>query len=137
VRDRLGPQFMIDKGYTEAAWALSWTDWDFKWWRLSEGYGWLAMSVWACNWIIPFWVLLGQRPKKTPWIAGPVATLIVIGFWLERNLLIWPSVVKGDQLSWLGPVQICIAAGFAGAFALVFLVYSRVFPSLALSEEGA
>jgi hypothetical protein len=137
LRDRLGPQFVIDKGYTQAAWALSWTDWDFQWSRLSEGYGWVSMSVWLCNWIIPFWVLLGERPKKTPWIAGPVAALVVVGFWLERNLLIWPSVVKGDQFAWLGPVQLCIAAGFAGAFALVFLVYSRVFPSLALSEDGA
>ncbi len=135
--DRLGPQFMVDKGYSDAAWALSWTSWDFSWDRFGDGYGWVAMAVWACNWIIPFWVLLGERPKKTAWIAGPVAGIVVLGFWLERNLLVWPSVVKGEQLSWLGPIQIGIALGFAGAFALVFLVYSRVFPSLALSETGS
>jgi hypothetical protein len=135
LRDRLGPQFVIDKGYTEAAWALSWSDWDFRWERLTEGYGWVAMTVWLFNWIIPFWVLLGQRPKKTVWIAGPVATAVVIGFWLERNLLIWPSVVKGDQLAWLGPIQMGVLAGFVGAFALVFLIYSRVFPSLAVEER--
>jgi hypothetical protein len=95
----------------------------------------MAMVVWLCNWIIPFWVLLGQRPKKTAWIAGPVAMTIVIGFWLERNLLIWPSVVKGDQLSWLGPIQMGVLAGFVGAFALVFLIYSRIFPSLAVEER--
>jgi len=137
LRDRLGPQFVIDKGYTAAVWAKAWTDWDFEWFRLKEGWGWISMIVWACNWIIPFWVLLGEKPKKTPWIAGPVATLILIGFWLERNLLIWPSVIKEDQLAWLGPVQICIALGFSGAFALVFLVYSRVFPSLAVTGKGS
>ncbi len=135
-RDRLGPQFLIDKGYTEAAFALSWTDWDFKWARLNEGWGWMSMIVWLCNWIIPFWVLLGQRPKKTVWIAGPVACAVVVGFWLERNLLVWPSVVKGDQLAWLGPIQIGVLLGFAGAFALVFLVYSRIFPSLAVPERS-
>jgi hypothetical protein len=135
-RDRLGPQFLIDKGYTEAAFALSWQLWDFKWARLSEGWGWISMIVWLFNWIIPFWVLLGQRPKKTVWIAGPVACGVVIGFWLERNLLVWPSVVKGDQLAWLGPIQIGVLLGFAGAFALVFLIYSRVFPSIAVPERS-
>lgn len=138
IRDRLGPQFLIDKGYTEAAWALSWTDgWDFRWERLAEGWGWVAMSIWLFNWILPFWVLLGQRPKKTVWIAGPVAFGVVTGFWLERNLLVWPSVVKGDQLAWLGPIQIGVLLGFVGAFALVFLVYSRIFPSLAVEESSS
>jgi hypothetical protein len=136
LRDRLGPQFVMDKGYTEAAWALAWASWDFDWSRLEQGYGWLSIVVWVFIWIIPFWVLLGQRPKKTVWIAGPVACGVVLGFWLERNLLIWPSVLKDEQLSWLGPVQIAIALGFAGAFALVFLVYSRIFPSLAVETSS-
>jgi hypothetical protein len=136
-RERLGPQFLIEKGYTDAAFALSWTDWDFQWARLKEGWGWMTMVVWLCNWILPFWVLLGQRPKKTAWIVGPVACGVVLGFWLERNTLIWPSVIKGDQLVWLGPIQIGVLAGFAGAFALVFLIYSRVFPSLAVPERSS
>jgi len=134
-RDRLGPQFVVDKGYTAAAWALQWADWDFKWSRLSEGYGWLSMTVWTCSWIIPFWVLLGQRPKKTPWIAGPVAGILLLGMWLERNLLIWPSVVKDDNTAWMGLLPLSIAAGFFGAFVLVYLTYARVFPALALPDE--
>ena len=133
LRDRLGDQFLIDKGYSQAAFAKSWSNWDFQWARLQTGYGWVSMTVWACNWLIPFWVLLGQRPKKTPWIAGPVATLLLLGLWLERNLLVWPSVIKGDMLSWFGPIQIGIALGFGGAFLAVVLFYSRVFPTVAVS----
>jgi len=136
LRDRLGPQFMIDKGYTEAAWALAWADWDFKWSRLMQGWGWISMVVWTCCWIFPFWILLGQKAKKTAWIAGPVAFFVVIGYWLERNLLIWPSVIKGDQLAWLGPIQMGVLLGFIGAFTLVFLIYSRVFPALAVEESA-
>ena len=40
-----------------------------------------------------------------------------------------------DSFSWLGPVQIGIAAGFLGAFVLVFLLYTRVFPSLAVPSK--
>ncbi len=133
LRDRLGDQFMIDKGYSAAAFAKSWSNWDFEWARLQTGYGWVSMTVWACNWLIPFWVLLGQRPKKTPWIAGPVAGILLFGFWLERNVLVWPSVIKGDMLSWFGWIQVGIALGFLGIFLLVVLFYSRVFPTIAVS----
>lgn len=135
VRDRLGPQFMIDKGYSEHAFALSWGPWDFEWARLTMNYGWVSVVVWACCWIIPFWVLLGQKPKKTTWIVGPVAFTVLVGIWLERNLLVWPSVVKDDMTAFLGLIPIGIGAGFLGAFVFVFLFYSRVFPSLALRRE--
>lgn len=135
--DRLGPQFLIDKGFTIQSWALSWSEWDWDWARLEKAYGWLSIMTWTCCWIVPFWVLLGQRPKKTPWILGPVALIVLIGLWFERNLLVWPSVVKDSGLAWLGPIQIGIAAGFLGAFALVFLVYTRVFPSLAVPADDA
>ena len=136
LRDRLGPQFMIDKGYTEQAFALSWNVWDFQWARLSKGYGWISMVVWACCWIIPFWVLLGQRAKTTSWVAGPVAAIVLLGVWMERNLLIWPSVIKDDMTSFLGLIPLGIGVGFLGAYVLVFLFYSRVFPSLAVTDES-
>jgi hypothetical protein len=135
LRDRLGDQFLIDKGFTEAAFVKSWSAWDFEWKRLQTGYGWISMTVWACNWLIPFWVLLGQRPKKTPWIAGPVAGILLFGLWLERNLLVWPSVVKNEMLSWFGLIQVGVALGFAGTFLLVVLYYSRVFPTVAVSAK--
>jgi hypothetical protein len=135
LRDRLGDQFMIDKGYSAAAFAKSWANWDFEWARLQTGYGWVSMTVWACNWLIPFFVLLGQRPKKTPWIAGPVAGTLLFGFWLERNVLIWPSVIKSDMLSWFGMIQVGIGLGFFGIFMLVVLYYSRVFPTVAVSVK--
>jgi hypothetical protein len=136
VRDRLGDQFLIDKGFSQYAFALEWTSWNFNWDRLQSGYGWIAMTVWALNWIIPFWVLLGQFPKKAPYIAGPVAGGLLLGFWLERNLLTWPSVVKGDMTAFLQPIPIGIALGFLGAFVTVYLLYARVFPTIAVTDKG-
>ena len=92
---------------------------------------------WASIWIVPFWVLLGQRPKRTPAILGPVAAIVVLGFWLERNALIWPSLVPDDGFAWLGGIQLGIAAGFFGGFALVYLTFSRVFPTLPLPERSS
>ncbi|MCH7645279.1 MAG: hypothetical protein IH974_10650 [Myxococcales bacterium] len=114
---RLGSQFLQDS-------------WYFATERLEEPYVMTSLIAWAGCWIIPFWVLLGQAPKRSWYIVGPVAVIMLLGFWLERNVLVWPSLDPENGLAWLGPVQLGIAAGFFGAFALVFLIYSRVFPTL-------
>ena len=64
-----------------------------------------------------------------------MASIILFGFWLERNLLTWPSVIKDDSTSYLGVYQILIALGFAGAFGLVFLFYTHVFPTIAVEKK--
>lgn len=133
---RLGSQFLVDKSGINLMELMRTWDYKFFWERMAEPYTKLTLAVWACCWIVPFWVLLGQRPKKTPAILGTVACVVLLGFWLERNVLIWPSLVPKDGLAWIGAVQIGIAAGFAGAFALVFLVYTRVFPSLAVPHKA-
>jgi hypothetical protein len=120
---RLGSQFLQDT-------------WDFQWRRFDEPYVKLSMAAWIGCWWIPFWVLLGQVPKKTPLILGSVAALVMLGFWLERNALVWPSLIPADDGAWIGPIQLGVAGGFLGAYLLVFLVFSRIFPTLPLPSSG-
>jgi hypothetical protein len=119
---RLGSQFLQDT-------------WYWSWSRLGEPYVKLSLTAWFGCWVIPFWVLLGQAPKRTPVILGSVATASLVGFWLERNALVWPSLIPNDGMAWAGPIQFGIAAGFLGAFALVYLLFSRVFPTLPLPSD--
>jgi len=119
IQARLGSLFMQDTWY----FAMS---------RLDEPYVGVSLAAWTSIWIVPFWVLLGQRPKRTPAILGPVAGIVVLGFWLERNVLIWPSLIPENGFAWLGGIQLGIAAGFFGAFTLVYLIFSRIFPTLPL-----
>jgi hypothetical protein len=119
---RLGSQFLQDTWL----WAQS---------RLEEPYVRLSLTAWVGIWIIPFWVLLGQRPKRTPAILGSVAAILLLGFWLERNALVWPALVPDDGMSWLGPIQVGIALGFLGAFVMVVAIFSRVFPTLPLPRD--
>jgi hypothetical protein len=122
IQARLGSLFVQDT-------------WLFAQSLLDQPYVKLSLAAWVGCWIVPFWVLLGQRPKRTPAILGSVAALMLLGFWLERNVLIWPSLVPDDGFAWLGPIQIGIAAGFLGAYVLVYLVFSRVFPTLPLPHR--
>ena len=133
---RLGSQFLVDKsGIGELSLSQTWAM-EFFWERLKEPYAKLSLLVWACCWIIPFWVLLGQRPKRTPIILGSVSAISLFGFWLERNVLIWPSLVPKDTMAFLGLVQVGIALGFLGAFVLVFLIFSRRMPSLPMPQKS-
>jgi hypothetical protein len=125
IRDRLGEGFLQDVWYLQGFWE-----------RVDrEPWVKVTLTAWLCVWVIPFWFLLGQRPKKTWWFLGTIASISAFGFWLERNVLVWPSLVPQDTWAWLGFTQIGIALGFLGAFALVFLTYTRVFPSLALPRR--
>jgi hypothetical protein len=119
---RLGSQFLQDS-------------WFWVWANLEEPYVKLSLTAWVGCWIIPFWVLLGQEPKKTPVILGGVSAILLLGFWLERNALVWPALVPDDGSAWVGPIQIGVSLGFLGAFALVYLIFARVFPTLPLPQK--
>jgi Ni/Fe-hydrogenase subunit HybB-like protein len=122
---RLGSQFIQDTWYLQGFWT-----------RLSEPYAKVTLLAWILLWVLPFWVLLGQRPKKTPAILGAIATGSVFGFWIERYVLVTPSLVApeavlaGAPITPLGGIEIGIGLGFLGLFFLCFLVFSRVFPGV-------
>jgi hypothetical protein len=122
-RRRLGTQFLQET-------------WFWVWSNLDQPYVKLSLTAWLGCWVIPFWVLLGEEPKKTRSILGSVAAISLFGFWLERNVLVWPSLVPDDGMAWLGAIQIGIALGFLGAFVLVFQLFSRVFPTLPLPDRS-
>ena len=122
---RLGTEFLKDTWYWEG------------WWDRVWGQPWAKVTLfaWICIWVIPFWCLLGQRPKKTAWFLATIATISAFGFWVERNVLVWPSLVPTDTWAFLGLVQIGTALGFLGLFALTFLLFTRRFPSLAVPKR--
>ena len=123
---RLGPQFLADGWMTRPYW-----DWDSV---TQQPYVLLTLATWLLCWVVPFWVLLGQRPKKAPAILGAVALGSVIGFWLERYILVTPSLVSpasvlaGAPVTPFGWIELGITAGFVGLFGLCFLFFARVFP---------
>lgn len=127
---RLGPEFLQA--------ANDWQGWDWgRWMDHFHNAPWVKITLfaWVCIWVLPFWLLLGQRPKKTWWFLASVATLSAFGFWIERNVLVWPSLTPDETWAFLGWIQIGIALGFFGAFALVYLVFTRIFPSLAVPHR--
>jgi Ni/Fe-hydrogenase subunit HybB-like protein len=123
IVNRLGSQFIQDTWYFDRFWQ-----------RLTEPYVYVSLSAWILIWVLPFWVLLGQKPKKTPAILGPIALGSLVGFYLERYILVTPSLVgpqavlDGAGITPFSAVELGIAAGFVGLFFLCFLSFAKVFP---------
>lgn len=67
-------------------------------------------------WVIPFIFLMGVRPKKSLLILGTVAVLGLIGVWDLYYIMVVPSL-SPNHLP-LGWVELCVTAGFLGAFIL-------------------
>ncbi|MBV8775083.1 MAG: hypothetical protein JO166_22520 [Deltaproteobacteria bacterium] len=74
----------------------------------------LSWSTPILIWVVPFLVLLGVRPKRTPGILGTVSLLGLIGVWILNFILVVPSLSR-DHLPF-GWIELTITAGFLGIF---------------------
>jgi hypothetical protein len=96
---------------------------------------WRPLSI-ACLvliWLIPFIVLMSVRAKKNPVVLGTVASLLLIGIWLERYVLIVPSLSL-DAVPF-GLIQLFISFGFLGAFLLCSIPGLNLVAQAATSGE--
>jgi hypothetical protein len=92
----------------------------------------LTWMVPVLLWVTPFSVLMGVVPKKTPKILGTVALLGLIGVWDLNYILIVPSL-SPDKLP-LGWIELCITAGFLGAFIFCAVPGLKLLAEVAVSD---
>lgn len=99
--------------------------WHYPWAAL----GWLAPIL---IWVTPFTVLMSVRTKKTPKILATVAVLGLIGVWDLDYIMVVPSL-SPNRLPF-GWVEVCITAGFLGAFILCAVPGLKRVASEAIAE---
>ncbi len=87
----------------------------------------IGAAVGAGVFIIPFAGLLGVAPKKAPITMGLIAFISLCSLWLERYLLVTPSVTLESGpvfgLPELGPILL-----FLGLFLFCYALFARTFP---------
>jgi hypothetical protein len=91
----------------------------------------LALSV-----FIPFVIFLSRQAKRVPQIMFAVGLSIALGLWLERYVLIVPSLWHSESVP-LGWVEIGVTAGFLGAFGLSYLFFLGRFSVVPFALSGA
>jgi Ni/Fe-hydrogenase subunit HybB-like protein len=93
----------------------------------------LSWTVLIACFAIPFVVLLNRRIKMKPFPMAVLSIIILIGMWLERLLLVAPSLWKGPHLP-LGWMELLITLGFFGLTSLCIIGFLRKFPVLPVSD---
>ena len=95
-----------------------------------EPLGWTILGMIL---ILPFLVLLRRKLKMNLAVMIPVSLVVLGGMWLERFILVAPSLWKEKSLP-LGLLEIIITAGFFGVMALSLTVFLRRVPLLPVSD---
>jgi hypothetical protein len=97
---------------------------------------WLPLSwgAFALIWFLPFTVLMSAQAKKTPAILGTIASLGLAGIWLERYVLVVPSLSPHKVP--FGVIDVLVTLGFAGLFGLCALPGMKRLVAEAVAATG-
>lgn len=104
-------------------------------------YWWAYWTMIFCNVVSPqvFW---NKWCRTNPLVIFVVATLVTVGMWFERFVIIVTSLhrayLPGEWgMFWPTPVDIGIFAGSFGVFMTLFLLFMRFLPSFPIAEIKA
>lgn len=90
----------------------------------------IAQLVAICLFTIPFFGLIGVTAKRTPALFATFASISLFGLWLERWLVVYPSLWIGTDtlpLSWQEPALLLLFAGLYLAAISFFLTRVPLF----------
>ena len=89
----------------------------------------IGKAVFLGLFVVPFVGLLGVAPKKSPVTLGFFAVVSLVALWLERYLLVMPSVTAAGGPT-IGVPELAPTALMAGLFLLAFAVFARAYPMI-------
>lgn len=85
--------------------------------RTEPPWGSLSMLTVGLTFIVPFVGLMHERAKRAPRVLATFAFCVLLGLWLERHLLVVPSLAGADAAP-LSASDLFIAGGYLGVFGL-------------------
>jgi Ni/Fe-hydrogenase subunit HybB-like protein len=93
----------------------------------------VAWAVLIVCFVFPFGVFMRRNLKRNPTAMLAMGTVILLGMWLERFMLVAPSIWKGTRLP-IGFTELFITLGFFGIVALCVLVFLQRCPLLPIAD---
>lgn len=155
VRRLVSPTVMLDVGKLCLAFCMFWAytafaqvlpiwyanmpeETDFLLIRMTlPEWSWLARTVAVLCFLTPFTVLVSRGIKKMKWPFIGILTVILVGIFLERTLLVMPSIYFEGSF----PVGLFLITsvgtwlGALGGFALVVMTVLSKLPALPITDE--
>jgi len=113
-------------------------EWQYYKWRLFGPAGWMFWLCVFCNVLAP-WLFVFRRMRTSIAPLLVISLLVNLGMWFERLMIIFTSQAHdflphnfgGYLPTW---VELTITAGSFGFFFLFFLCFSKLLPTVPLSE---
>lgn len=96
-----------------------------------EPFATLCWVILTCCFFFPFVSLIPRTTKVVNQLTIFIAVVSLSGLWLEKYVLIVPSISHGIHF---GFIEILITAGFASGFVLTFLCFIKIFPILPVGD---
>jgi hypothetical protein len=106
---------------------------EFIYHRMHGAWAPVAWTVFAMAFVIPFVVLLSRGVKTNPRGLTTIALVAFAGMWLERFILVSPSLWHGEGVP-LGLIEILVTLGTAGLFGWSYTTFLQTFPVLPLAD---
>jgi len=93
----------------------------------------LAWVVLVAAFVVPFVMLLSREIKRHSLGLPAVAVIALTGMWLERFVLVGPSLWKDEHLP-IGPVEVLVTAGIGALFAICYTAFLQRVPILPIAD---
>ena len=108
------------------------------WSKISGRFAPLFWLMVTCNFIIPFPILAIKKLRTIPLIFV-ASVCILVGMWLERFLIIVPTLTHpflpyNYGTYWPSLTEASIAAGTLGLFVLLYFLFAKFSPMISIWE---
>ncbi len=149
----MGPQQLHDLGKLSFAFTVFWAylffsqylviwygklPWEQAWVirRAEAPWGGLSALTFVLCFVIPFAGLLRMKAKVTPWSLRLFTTVILVGLWLERYLLVVPSIHHGEPTLFRTFREPLIGLFFLGLFLWSVRWFLATFPAVQIWQPA-
>ena len=108
-------------------------------WRATGTYAPVFWSVVACNSLAPLALFWSGVRRSLPALIT-ISAVVTVGMWFERFFFIVTTLARGFVSQYWGNYsptlrEVCICLGGLGWFFMLFLVFVKLFPCMAISES--
>jgi Ni/Fe-hydrogenase subunit HybB-like protein len=91
-----------------------------------------AFAVFSLVFVIPFLGLLNKTSKTNPFWLAVFSLIVLTGMWLERHVLVMPSL--NPLQVWIGLPEIGVTIGFLGIFGWAVQGFLTKYPSVKVAD---
>ncbi len=106
------------------------TGWVFL--RFEPPWRTLGFTVFAFVFAVPFLGMLNMYTKKSPFWLAAFSLVILAGMWMERHILVMPSLQP--DVRWVGLPEVAVTAGFLGLFAWAVQGFIARYPVVKVAD---